>query len=256
MPIPLVERSPKEIAQIIKARVEATKDVRSCHQVSVRITGKRFDVDMHVSLDSNLRFEDVHKIASNVEREVKSVVPNARVTVHTEPLGYGRGELRTLVKEVAEGVPGSRGVHNIHIQKINGKLCVDLHLEVSANMTVKQAHEVSDQIEKRLRAAKLDISEITIHMESALDRISRELNRGGTELKWYIEHAAKRFPEIKTVHGIKIRKIGESLHVVIRCHFDPNISVKQAHETSSNLEKAIKSAYPNIDRIDVHEEPA
>jgi len=224
--------------------------------VSVRITGKRFDVDMHVSLDSNLRFEDVHKIASNIEREVKSVVPNARVTVHTEPLGYGRGELRTLVKEVAEGVPSSRGVHNIHIQKINGKLCVDLHLEVSANMTVKQAHEVSDQIEKRLRAAKLDISEITIHMESALDRISRELNRGGTELKWYVEHAAKRFPEIKTVHGIKIRKIGESLHVVIRCHFDPNISVKQAHETSSNLEKAIKSAYPNIDRIDVHEEPA
>jgi len=256
MPIPLVERSQKEVAQIVKTRVEAIKDVKSCHRVSVRITGKRFDVDMHVSLDSNLRFEDVHKIASNVEREVKSVVPNARVTVHTEPLGYGRGELRTLVKEVAEGVPGSRGVHNIHIQKINGKLCVDLHLEVSANMTVKQAHEVSDQIEKRLRAAKLDISEITIHMESALDRISRELNRGGTELKWYIEHAAKRFPEIKAVHGIKIRKIGESLHVVIRCHFDSNISVKQAHEVSSNLEKAIKSAYSNIDRIDVHEEPA
>jgi len=32
--------------------------------------------------------------------------------------------------------------------------------------------------------------------------------------------------------------------------------MKQAHEISSNLEKAIKSAYPNIDRIDVHEEPA
>jgi divalent metal cation (Fe/Co/Zn/Cd) transporter len=255
MPIPFVERSPKEIAQIIKARVEAIKDVRSCHQVSVRITGKRFDVDMHVLLDSNLRFEEVHRIASDVERGVKSVVPNARVTVHTEPLGYGREGVRTLVKEIAEGVPGSRGVHNVHIQKIGGKLCVDLHLEVSAHMTVKQAHEVSDRIERELRA-RLDISEITIHMESALDRISRELNRGGTELKWYIEHAAKRFPEIKAVHGIKIRKIGERSHVVIRCHFDPNISMKQAHEISSNLEKAIKSAYPNIDRIDVHEEPA
>jgi divalent metal cation (Fe/Co/Zn/Cd) transporter len=32
--------------------------------------------------------------------------------------------------------------------------------------------------------------------------------------------------------------------------------MKQAHEVSTNLEAAIKNAYPKIDRIDVHEEPA
>lgn len=256
MPLPLVERSPKEIAHIIRRRVERIKDVRSCHQVSVRMTGKRFDVDMHVSLDSDLRFEDVHRIASDVEEEVKNVVPNARVTVHTEPLVSGRESIWRLVKEVAEGVPGSRGVHNIHIQKVDGKTTVDFHLEVSANMSVKQAHYVSDQVERELRAADRSIAQITVHMESASDRISRELTGVETDLESYIEHVAARFPDIKRVHGIEIRKIADNLHVVLRCHFDPNINMKKAHEISNSLEREIKGAYPRIARIDVHEEPA
>lgn len=256
MPLPLVERSEKEIAQIIRKRVETIKDVRGYHQLSVHMTGKRFYVEMHVLLDSNLRFEDTHKISSNIEREVKKVVPNARVTIHTEPLGASRESIWRLVKETAEEVPGSRGVHNIHIQEIDGKLCIDLHIEVSANMTVKQAHDVSEQVESRIKVVNPNISEVTIHMESASERISRELKGAETELESYIEHVAERFLEIKLVHGIEIRRIGDSLHVVLRCHFDPNINMQKAHEISNSLEREVKSAYPSIARIDVHEEPA
>jgi divalent metal cation (Fe/Co/Zn/Cd) transporter len=160
------------------------------------------------------------------------------------------------VEEIAESVPGSRGVHDIHIQKIEGKLCVDLHLEVGANSTLKQAHDISDEVERRLKAASLNISEITIHMESASDLISNELKGHGTELKWYIEHAADHFPEIKAISRVKIRKIGDKSHVVLRCLFDRSISMKQADEISNKLENMIKNAFPDIDRIDVHEEPA
>lgn len=255
MPLPLVERSEKEIAQIIRRKVESMKHVKSCRQLSVHMTGKRFYVEMHVSLDGNLGFEGTHKIALDVEREVKSMVPNARVTIHTEPPENGL-EIWRFVKDTAEGVPGSRGVHNIHIQKIDGKLIVDLHLEVSANMTVKEAHNVAYQVEKKIKAANPNISDITVHMESASDRISRELTGVETELESSIEHVAERFPEIKRVHGISVRKVGDNLHVVLRCHFDPKIDMKKAHEISNKLEVAIRSSYPDIARIDVHEEPA
>jgi divalent metal cation (Fe/Co/Zn/Cd) transporter len=211
---------------------------------------------MHVSLDSNLGFENVHRIASHVEREVKHLIPHSRVMVRTGPLEYHRQNIGKLVKEMAEQVPGSRGVHNIHIQKISGKMCVDLHLEVSAHMTLKQAHQISDQVERRIRAANPNVREVTIHMESAQDRVAREMTGAGTEVKWHIEHLAKSFPEIKAAHGIRIRKVGGMLHVLLRCSFDPKISVKQADEVCTKLENVIKIAYPNIARIDVHEEPA
>jgi divalent metal cation (Fe/Co/Zn/Cd) transporter len=255
LPLPLVERSEKEVARIIRKKVEAMKDVKSCRQLSVHLTGKRFYVEMHLSLDGNLGFEGTHKIALDIEREVKSVVPNARVTIHTEP-PVNSLDIWKLVKDTAEGVPGSRGVHNIHIQKINGKLIVDLHLEVSANMTVKEAHNVADQVEKSVKAADPSISEITVHMESASDRISRELTGVETELVSSIEHFAERFPEIKHVHGIRVRKVGDSLHIVLRCHFDPNTNMNKAHEISNKLEAAIRGSYPSIARIDIHEEPA
>jgi divalent metal cation (Fe/Co/Zn/Cd) transporter len=255
LPLPLLERSEKEIAQIIRKKVEAMKDVKSCRQLSVHMTGKRLYVEMHVSLDNSLGFEGTHKVALDIEREVKSVVPNARVAVNTEPSENGV-KIWKLVKETAEGVAGSRGVHNIHIQKINGRLVVDLHLEVSANMTVKQAHNVADQVEKKIKAVDPKISEVTVHMESASDRISRELTGVETELESSIGHVAERFPEIKRVHGISVRKVGDSLHVVLRCHFDPSIDIKKAHDISNKLESAIRSMYPNIARIDIHEEPA
>jgi divalent metal cation (Fe/Co/Zn/Cd) transporter len=256
MPIPIVERSEQEIAGIIKRKVLATKDVRGCHGLIVRVTGKRIYVEMHVLLDSNLTFEYTHRITMEIEDEVKRLIPQARVTIHTEPAGKSQENIWRLVKMTAEEVPGSRGSHNIHIQKKGGKLYVDLHLEVSANMTVKQAHDVSEQVEKKIRAANPNISDITVHMESASDRISRELAGIETELQSSIEHIAEHFPEIKRGHGIKIRKIGDSLHVVLRCHFDPKIRMKDAHNISNKLEEEIRSAYPNIARIDVHEEPA
>ena len=252
----MVERSEKEIARIIKNKVEGMDDVKGCHQVGVRVTGKRLGVDMHLSIDSSLSFEEVHRIVSEVEREIRKLAPYARITIQTDPYGHHRDDIRTLVKKIAEEVPGSRGVHNIHIQKIDGKLGVDFHLEVGANMTVKQADEISDKIEKRLRDANPDLSEITTHIESASDILSRELQGGGTELKWYIEHAAKRFPEIKKVHGIRVRRWGDGLHVVLRCHFDPSLSMTQAHEASTKFENAIKNAYPKVARIDIREEPA
>ena len=256
MPLPLVERSKQEIEQFIRRKAEGTKGVKSCRDLHLRISGKRVDVNMRVLLDKNLGTESAHKIADSIEKGIKDSIPNARVSIDTESLEDGREDIWKLVKEIAEGEPGSRGVHNIHMQTINGELCIDLHLEVSANMTVKQAHNVADQVEKKIRAANPSISEVTVHIESASDRISRELAGIETELQSYIEHVAERFPEIKEVSGIRVRKFGDRIHIVLRCRFDPKMNIKTAHEVSNQLEAAVRSTYPNVARIDVHEEPA
>jgi divalent metal cation (Fe/Co/Zn/Cd) transporter len=255
LPLPLVERSKEEIARVVKRKVEGLDGVESCRQLSVRVSGKRVDVNLRVLLDRNLAIEESHKTALDIEKEVKDILPSARVTIDTEPFGNGQESVWKLVKEAAEETPGSRGAHNIHIQKINGRLDVDFHLEVSANMTVKQAHQVASQVEKRIKAANSSISEVIVHIESASDRISKELAGIETELESYVEHVAEGFPEIKNVCSIKVRKFGASLHLVLQCRFDSKLRIKKAHEVSSQLESMIRKAYPDVTRIDIHEEP-
>ena len=256
MPLPLVERSAKEIGSEIKKRVEGLRDIRDCHQVSVRTIGRRFDVAMHVSLDSNLKFETVHEIASSVEREVKKILPNARVTVHTEPVGGNKHDISKLVRDVALRAPGSRGVHNVHVQEIDGKTFLDFHLEVAADISLKEAHEIADQVERDLKKANPRIAGITVHTESASDIMSKESIQVTSDIEPYIVDTAKGFPEIKGIQGITIRRAGAGLHIAIeKCYFKPDITMEQAHVICNKLEKAIRTAYPNVDRIDIHEEP-
>jgi divalent metal cation (Fe/Co/Zn/Cd) transporter len=255
LPLPLIERSEEEIAGRIKRKVEQVKNVRSCDQISVRISGKRLDVNLLLRLDENLRLEEAHKVAADVEREIVKAYPNARVAISTESVSDSEKTWKAI-KDIADGMPGSRGVHNIHIQKIGEKLAVDLHLEVSANMTVKQAHDVADQLEKTIKKADPSIAEATIHIETASERVSRELAGVEAEMESHIKHVAKDFSEVKDVSGIEIRRFGREVHLVLRCRFDPNLSIEKAHEVTNKIEKTLRTSYPNVTRIDIHEEPA
>jgi len=256
LPLPIVERTEQEIRERISKKVEGLKDVKGIDQLQVRLTGKRTDVSLLVRVDRDLDWEEAHGIALDVEREVTREFPNARVVVNTQPLGKGKSGIWTLVKNIADAAPGSRGVHNIHIQTIDGKIAIDLHLEVDANMTVKQAHDVADQIESQIKAADRDVADITVHIESASERVSREMSGVETGLEPYIKHLVEGFPEIKETCEIQVRRFGNVTHLTLKCRFDSNLSIKRAHEISSKLEGAIKAAYPDVTRIDIHEEPA
>ena len=256
MPLPLVDRSREEIAEAIKKRVQTVNGIKAVRQLDVRVSGKRLDVNVSLLVDDNLTWENAHRIALIAERAIISEYPEARVVVNTEPFGIVEENLWAIVKDIADDVPGSRGVHNIHVQRIEHNLYVDLHLEVSANLTVKQAHEIADQVESKIKMANSNVSEVTVHIESASERVSREMAKVETELESFVEHIAQRFPDVKDICDVRVRRVGNATHLVLRCRFDPNLSIEKAHRISSKLEKEIRAAYPDITRIDIHEEPA
>jgi divalent metal cation (Fe/Co/Zn/Cd) transporter len=121
MPLPLIEKSVKDITRTLKRHIELIKGVEACHHLNVRITGKRCDVELLIDIDSKLDSESFRKVSFDVEQQIKRDLPNARVIIHSEPKIHDKESAWILVKGIAEEAPGSRGVHNIHIQKIEGK---------------------------------------------------------------------------------------------------------------------------------------
>ena len=61
--------------------------MKGYHKLEILTTGKRVYVEVHVLLDNSLSFEETHGISTSIENELKSVIPNGRVTIHTEPVG-------------------------------------------------------------------------------------------------------------------------------------------------------------------------
>ncbi len=258
MPIPLLEPSVREKVRRIRRRVLAIEGVRDC-EVSMDSAEKKPHVLVWLVLEGNPWYEGIHGISSKVDHEVRKVIQNSRISIRSEPEAGRRGEYESvwqLVKRTAEREPGSRGVHNIHLQNLEGKLGVDFHLEVSAGMNVEQADEVTTRIERKLMAANPQISEVVIHTETSSERVSNERLGRGTDLIWYIDHVVRRFPEASLSGPPVIRRVGEKqLHVIIRASFKPETSMETANQVASKLEAAIKAGFPAIVRVDVVNEP-
>ncbi len=253
-----MEPSDREAIRLIRRRIRGLDDVKDCVDINLTHTRKKPHIFVHVLLNDNPAYDQIHRIASVIESEVRSVVVNSRVVVRSEPDDFdGHKDIWSLVRKVADQEPGSRGAHNIHVQKLKGKrIGVDFHLEVSAGMTTKEARQLSLRIENKIKAADANISEVVIHEESVSELISSERSRHGTEIRWYLEHVAKNFPELTIVQAPAIRHMESgSLHVTIKVAFDPGISQEAVNKITSSFEAAIKSGYPAIERVDIVQEP-
>jgi len=238
------------------ARVQSVREVRDVARPRLRLSAKRARVVLSVSLDENLSLERTHEIGLKIESEVKKILPHARVIIRTEPLQSNLENTWNLIRKIIERIPGSRGVTNIHLQEVDKPLSVDVNVELSANSTMKQAYAVSQEVERRIKAINPTISEVFVHEETALDRLRSEWTGTDTELKLYIAHVARRFPEIKKVYGVRVRKVGNSLHVVLRCRFDPDLKIREAATFSRELERILRSTYPDISQIIIKKEAA
>lgn len=73
-------------------------------------------------------------------------------------------ELRNQIVSVAEAVPGVIRVHHTMTDYVGPKLMVDLHVNVDGNMTLSEAHLISDDVSRRLEALP-DVDRAYVHVE-------------------------------------------------------------------------------------------
>jgi predicted Fe-Mo cluster-binding NifX family protein len=69
------------------------------------------------------------------------------------------------IKEIAEGVRGVRGVHDLRLHKSGPVSFGEMHIEVQEDLRLEKAHEISVEIEEKIRQRFKDIESITIHLE-------------------------------------------------------------------------------------------
>jgi len=71
------------------------------------------------------------------------------------------------MKIIAEKVRGVIGVHNLRLHKSGPVSFGEMHIEVEEALPLERAHEISDEIEEKIRERFKDIESITIHVEPA-----------------------------------------------------------------------------------------
>jgi len=81
----LLDAAPTDMVGKVKAAVESVEGVHDCHAVRIRRSGPRYFVDLHVLLDGSQTLDSAHALTERIEQQVRTLLPDADVTVHPEP---------------------------------------------------------------------------------------------------------------------------------------------------------------------------
>ena len=92
---------PTQSRRKIEHIIEAHPDVRGFHDVRTRSSGYTEFVQLHLELEPTLTLLDAHRIAEEVERELRAAFPRAEVLIHIDPHGVSepRDPLRDPLRE-------------------------------------------------------------------------------------------------------------------------------------------------------------
>jgi divalent metal cation (Fe/Co/Zn/Cd) transporter len=123
---------------------------------------------------------------------------------------------------------------------------------VDRQMSLDDAHRISETIEEKIRHALPEIQHITIHLEPHI-AIPRDLKLQGTNDEKIIQ-LLKQHSEVKKIGTIVTLNFDELVKIDIDCSFDKNLSIEQVHDLTSQIEQDIRNNFKNS-VITIHPEP-
>ena len=71
-------------------------------------------------------------------------------------------------REIASAIystPGVKGFHRLRTRRIGPKVAIDAHIKMSSSLSLKEAHEIASEVERRLKSKYGSDTYIGIHME-------------------------------------------------------------------------------------------
>ena len=142
------------LRKVCRSRSPAQSDkmdgVLSVQRVRLRRAGNRYFVDATVSVPRTASLEQVHAWSDAIEQRVGEIVPSD-VVVHAEPRAPKGEPFFDSIRAVAQRA--GLAIHDLSAQQNDGRLFVELHLEVDPHLSLKDAHQQATELEEEIRRA-------------------------------------------------------------------------------------------------------
>ncbi|NIN68970.1 MAG: cation diffusion facilitator family transporter [Anaerolineae bacterium] len=251
----LLDTAPAGVADQIREQVDQLEGVSACQQVRVRRAGAGSFTDIFLKIDGDTSFERAHEITARVEELVRNLVPRADVVVHYEP-GEASPGLVAQVRSNAHELGAS--AHSIWAWPTTVGQHVELHLEVSRNASLEEAHDLATRLEARVKEARPDISEVVAHIEPVGDAKGSATPLGGearAEMEAKIVSLVDGFVRDGACHHVAVWQEDRSWVASLHCSLSPELSIQEAHDLSERMEMRLLDELPLLTRVVIHIEP-
>ena len=217
-----------------------------------RRAGSHF-ADVVIEVSPEAAVGQGHAAADAVETAVQRVLPGADVVVHVEPRGSD-AEIRERAHAAALGVARVREIHNVSVLAIDGATEVSLHLKLPGDLSLEEAHEIAEEVERAIVDAVPEVDVVQTHLEPLAEagegtlrpRPPRTPPRSTRIVFDSIGEPPREFRLLETTEG---------LVAFVTLGLDAGSTLADAHARASEIEERIRRERPDIADVIVHTEP-
>jgi len=234
------------------AKVTGVVEVK---KVRVRNSGPTIFADLVLTVGRDTSFERTHDIASSVEASVQQRLPGADVVVHVEPGPTPNEGVITTVRLLAarQGL----AAHGIRLYSVQDQQALELHLEISDELQVAEAHALATAFEEALRREAPMLGQIITHLEPVGETASRRraLISDPNQIRRLMEEVTLELDMACQPHDVHVMSSDEGIALSCHCVVDPSASLTEAHHLTERLETALRARLPGLSRVIIHIEP-
>ncbi len=248
----LTDAVPESMVKTVHDIVDDTEGVMKTESVQIRRSGSDIFAEVTISLKGTASFEEAHKISANVEKNIKDNIANSKVTIHFEP-AWTDIPIDYIINNAASSVQGVQGIHNISYTAKEG-IFISLHVLVDRNMSLEDAHKVSDEIEVQIKKSVENVNHITVHLEPHVS-IPKSVPVEDLTIEEQVANIIKEYQSVKKIGRVITFQLQDIFKVDIDCSFDGNLTIEEVHGIISEIEYKIKNQIKNA-IVTIHPEPS
>jgi len=252
----LTDTAPQGVSDHVTEIARQMPGVVGVDRVRVRPAGPALFIDLAVGVSRTLPLDRVAAITERLAQAIHSDMPQAEVTITTEPRALDSETVRERVMMIAR----NRGlaIHHVAVQAISGRLSVSADLEVEGTMALAAAHDIASRLEEAVRDELGPGVEVETHIEplpadvtSGRDAAAARVAEVGAALT----ALAGGIAGLNEVHDVRVRETAEGEIVNFHCRVEPALPVRAVHDLVDTVERGLRQRFPTIQRVIGHAEP-
>jgi cation diffusion facilitator family transporter len=136
-------------------------------------------------------------------------------------------------------------LRRIRMRQAAGQQFADVVIGVPPGAAVGQGHAAADAVEAAVHGA-LPGSDVVVHVEPLMDEAA---------LRERVLAAAQRVPSVREIHNLTVLQVGPGTEVSLHLKLPGELSLEEAHEVATKVERAITESVPEVNAVRTHLEP-
>ncbi len=174
-----IEPVAQEKEDLLKTvRVLAARHGLGAHAIRTYEDNDQRSLELHLEVSDALSLDEAHRQATEFEQELRHTVTGlTRIVTHLEPIGdastthtaqrAGQALVRQAIDEFLNTSRLPIEPHDVEVQQTGDELAVSFHCTLDPATTITDAHELTQRLEKHLRARVPAVGRVVIHVEPA-----------------------------------------------------------------------------------------